>query len=105
MAAVDVCNELTPDRTQAKDDSTVTKNDGQQTIPENANTDGTNVTDLDTCNELNSDKFPTKQGETLDSIKINAKSDETPIQSSADQLGLSVTAPKNEQWRSTGNII
>ena len=35
IPAVDVCNELDPDKTQTKEDTKVTKCEGSQIIPEN----------------------------------------------------------------------
>ena len=70
----------------------------------NIPTAGNASTPLNISNELNQDKIQTKEVETLKSNKIDAKSDQTSIPSSADQDYLSVTVPKTDPWRSRGNI-
>ena len=72
----------------------------------NIPTAGNASTPLNISNELNLDKIQTKEVETLKSNKIDAKSDQTSIPSSAccSVCCLSVTVPKTDPWRSRGNI-
>ena len=104
IPAVDVCNELDPDKTQTKEDTKVTKCEEPKIIPENSSTPGNVITALDTSNELNLDKVQTSEGETLKSNKIDVKLDQTSTPSSSDQQGLSVTLPKTDEWRLKGII-